>query len=119
MNEQRAVLQIGVTYNTPTAKLDRVPRIIREVVESNDKAWFDRSRFKSYSASSLDFETVCYVIMPDYDTYTDAQQAINLELFRRFETEGIEFAYPTQTLYVRSHEPEALGPVPFGPPASG
>jgi small-conductance mechanosensitive channel len=37
---------------------------------------------------------------PDYDEYMDKQQAINLGLFKRFEQEGIEFAYPTQTLFV-------------------
>jgi len=30
----------------------------------------------------------------------DVQQAINLEIHERFEAEGIEFAYPTQTIYV-------------------
>jgi len=30
----------------------------------------------------------------------DIQQQINLALYRRLEEEGIEFAYPTQTLYV-------------------
>jgi small-conductance mechanosensitive channel len=31
----------------------------------------------------------------------DVQEAINLEIFRRFQEEGIEFAYPTQTLYIQ------------------
>ena len=35
----------------------------------------------------------------DFAQYMDAQQHINLELKRRFEAEGIEFAYPTQVIY--------------------
>jgi small-conductance mechanosensitive channel len=31
----------------------------------------------------------------------DIQQAINLQIHERFEQEGIEFAYPTQTLFLR------------------
>jgi MscS family membrane protein len=46
------------------------------------------------------FEVVYYVDTRDYNVYMDIQQTINLDLFRRFEQEGIEFAYPTQTLYV-------------------
>ncbi len=41
---------------------------------------------------------------PDYNLYMDIQQHINLEMMRRFEAEGIEFAYPTRTLFVRGNE---------------
>ena len=37
---------------------------------------------------------------PDYNVYMDIQQAINLEIYRRFAEEGIEFAYPTQSIFV-------------------
>jgi len=46
------------------------------------------------------FETVYYVLKPDYNLYMDIQQAINLEICATFAAEDIEFAYPTQTLYV-------------------
>jgi small-conductance mechanosensitive channel len=49
----------------------------------------------------LNFEVVYFVTTPDYTLYMDVQEAINLDLFRRFEEEGIEFAYPTQTLFVQ------------------
>jgi len=42
---------------------------------------------------------------PDYNVYMDVQQSINLALMERFEEEGIEFAYPTQQLFVTSVEP--------------
>jgi small-conductance mechanosensitive channel len=40
--------------------------------------------------------------VPDYNSYMDVQQLVNLELLRRFATEGIEFAYPTRHLYLES-----------------
>jgi small-conductance mechanosensitive channel len=40
------------------------------------------------------------VLGSDYTLYMDIQQAINLDIHERFEREGIEFAYPTQTLFV-------------------
>jgi small-conductance mechanosensitive channel len=40
------------------------------------------------------------VLSPDYNRYMDTQQAINLDVLERFQQEGIEFAYPTQTLHL-------------------
>jgi small-conductance mechanosensitive channel len=61
---------------------------------------FDRAHFQAFGDFALTFETVYYVLGPDYNVYMDCQQAINLTVHRRFEDEGIEFAYPTQTLFV-------------------
>jgi small-conductance mechanosensitive channel len=70
---------------------------------------FDRAHFKSYDDSALTFEIVYYVLDPDYNRYMDTQQRINLEIYRRFEREGIEFAYPTRTVYLRSEPAEGEG----------
>jgi small-conductance mechanosensitive channel len=102
MFERRVVFTLGVTYQTPHDKLARIPAIIREAIEEQDKVRFDRSHFKVYGDFSLNFETVYYVLAPDYNLYMDIQQAINLRIHERFEQEGIEFAYPTQTLFVSS-----------------
>ena len=108
MSERRAVFQIGVTYDTPLEKLRTIPTIIRETVEMQDNTRFDRSHLKAYGAFSLDFETVYIVLVPDYNSYMDIQHRINLEVFRRFQEEGIEFAYPTQTVFV--HPASAVTP---------
>jgi small-conductance mechanosensitive channel len=100
MEERRVVFHLGVTYDTGSEKLERIPGIIREVVERYDDARFDRSHFQKYGDFSLNFETVYYMLMPDYNAYMDRQQAINLEIYKRFEEEEIEFAYPTQTLFL-------------------
>jgi small-conductance mechanosensitive channel len=100
MFERRVVFNIGVTYQTPHEKLRRIPEIIQEAIEAQNPVRFDRSHFRSYEDFSLDFETVYYVLKPDYNVYMDIQQEINLQIYSRFEEEGIEFAYPTQTLYV-------------------
>jgi small-conductance mechanosensitive channel len=100
MRERRITFGIGVTYETPPEKLERIPAILREAVETVPHTRFDRAHFKSFGASSLDFEIVYYVDVPEYQAYMDAQQAINLYVFRRFQKERLDFAYPTQTLYV-------------------
>jgi small-conductance mechanosensitive channel len=98
MQERRILFTIGVIYPTSSEQLEAIPGLIREAVEAQQNARFDRSHFKQFGAYSLDFETVYYVTVPDYPAYMSVQQSINLQLFRRFAEEGIEFAYPTQTL---------------------
>jgi len=100
MEERRIAFTIGVVYQTPAEKLERIPGIVREIIEAQDKCRFDRSHFASYGDFSLNFETVYYVTVADYAVYMDVQQSINLGLFRRFQEEAIEFAYPTQTIFV-------------------
>jgi small-conductance mechanosensitive channel len=100
MAERRVSFSIGVTYETPREKLVRIPEILRAAVEAETQARFDRSHFKAYAPSSLDFETVYYVLAPAYGTYMDVQQGINLRIHEALEKEGIEFAYPTQTVHV-------------------
>lgn len=113
MYERRIVFGLGVTYQTPRDKLKKIPGIIRDAVKAEDQTRFDRSHFKAYGSFSLDFETVYYVLVPDYNLYMDIQQAINFAIHERFEAEGIEFAYPTQTLFV---EHAAGAPASTPPP---
>ena len=100
MAERRVSFEIGVTYQTPRSALQQIPGIVKEAVEAQSHTRFDRSHFKSYGDFALAFETVYYVLSPDYKLYMDIQQAVNLRLHERFEQERIEFAYPTQTLFL-------------------
>jgi small-conductance mechanosensitive channel len=105
MNERRIVFGFGVEYGTTPELLERVPGIVREAIERQTQTRFDRAHFKAFGASSLDFEAVYYMLVPDFNAYMDVQQAVNLELFRRLRDEGVSFAFPTQTLHVASSVP--------------
>ena len=101
MYERRILFTIGITYQTASDQLQDVPRLLREAIESEDQVRFDRAHFKSFGDSSLQFEVVYFVLTPEYDRYMEIQQAVNLKIFEQFAFRGIEFAYPTQTLYVQ------------------
>lgn len=109
MYERRVAFKLGVTYQTPRDKLRLIPVIIREAIEAlgEEKVRFDRSHFQAYGDFALTFESVYYVLGPDYNLYMDCQEAINLRIHERFEEEGIEFAYPTQTLFLVKEESES------------
>lgn len=100
MFERRVVFEFGVVYDTPPDKLERIGAMVQQIIEQQEKARFDRAHFDSFGGSSLDFEVVYYVQDPEYNVYMDIQQAINIEIYRRFEEEGIEFAFPTRTVYL-------------------
>lgn len=102
MTERRVLFTLGVVYGTPSEKLRKVPELARAAIESRSNARFDRSHFKAFGDSALLFETVYFMTVPDYDAYMETQQAINLDLYERFEAEGLEFAFPTQTLFLKS-----------------
>ncbi|MDH3289161.1 MAG: mechanosensitive ion channel family protein [Betaproteobacteria bacterium] len=100
MTERRVLFTVGVVYQTPNEKVGRITQWLREAVEAQDGTRFDRAHFKEYGDSALVFEVVYYVLTRDYNTFMDVQQAINLAIFARFAREGVDFAYPTRTLYI-------------------
>jgi small-conductance mechanosensitive channel len=100
LRERRVVFHVGVTYDTPSEKLREIPELVREIVEARDRVRFDRSHFQGFGDFSLNFETVYWVLEPDYALYMDVQQEINLALVDAFAERAIEFAYPTQTILV-------------------
>ncbi len=100
MQERRIVFAFGIVYQTPAEKVAAIPAQVREIIGQQPLARFDRCHFKGFGDSSLDFETVYYVRDPDYAKYMDTQQAINLALLRRFVADGVDFAYPTRTLFI-------------------
>ena len=100
MERRRIVFNIGVTYQTTPEQLRAIPGIITKIIVDQKDAQIDRCHFSSFGDSSLNFETVYYVTEPDYAKYMDIQQSINLQVFDAFFKEKIDFAYPTQTLFI-------------------
>lgn len=101
MHERRMLFEFGLVYQTTPAQLAAMPDIVREIIAAVPYTRFERAHFKTFGASSLDFEVVYWMLNPDLLMSMDAQQQINLALFDRLLTEGIEFAYPTQTMIMQ------------------
>lgn len=112
MQQRRVVNTIRVAYGTPAEKLQQIPVSLREIVEKVADVRFDRAHLSGFGESSLDFELVYYVLSADYNAFMDRQQAILLEISRRFEQAAIEFAVPTRSVLLRrdaQHEARADG----------
>ena len=100
MARRRVVFKLGVIYQTTAQQLKEIPKVIEDIVRSIEDTIFDRAHFYSYGNFSLDFEVVYYVVGNDYNKYMNIQQEINLRIKEEFEKRGVEFAYPTQTLFL-------------------
>ncbi len=103
MRKRRITFSFGVTYATPSKKLQKIPEIIAKIINHEnleDVDRLDRVHFKAFGEFSLDFEVVYYMKIGDYNKYMDTQQQINFSIKDAFEKEGIEMAFPTQTIFV-------------------
>jgi small-conductance mechanosensitive channel len=100
MKKRRIVFTFGVTYDTPLEKLKKIPGIIKEIIEKQEQAEIDRVHFTEFGDFSLNFEVVYYLKKGDFLLYRDTQQEINFAIKEAFEKEGIEMAFPTQTIFV-------------------
>jgi small-conductance mechanosensitive channel len=100
MEERRVVFNFGVNYATPPDTIAQIPKIVRKAIESFDKTRFDRSHFKEFGASALNFETVYFITTTDFNLYMDIQQSINLTLMKEFHAHNVLFAFNTMTLDV-------------------
>ncbi|MFH2202593.1 MAG: mechanosensitive ion channel family protein [Elusimicrobiota bacterium] len=101
MEKRRISFSFGVTYETPYTKVKAIPDMVREIFSADEVIQLDRVHFKAFGDSALQFDIVYYVLTGDYAVYMDSQQRFNLALMKRFADEGIEFAYPTQTVHLR------------------
>lgn len=100
LEKRRVLFVVSVIYETELSKLKEIPGIIEKIIKSIDDTIFDRAHFRSFGSFSLDYEAVYYVVGGDYNQYMDIQQKINLKIFEEFTKRNIEFAYPTQVVYL-------------------
>ncbi|AAR39052.1 NEQ198 [Nanoarchaeum equitans Kin4-M] len=98
--KRRVLINIGITYETPVEKIEKAKQIIKEILSSNPMVVGPiRVHFYSFGDWSLNIRVEYYVKNTNFDEFLDTVDYINKEIKRRFDLEGIEFAYPTYTIY--------------------
>lgn len=107
LERRRVVFSLGVTYQATHQQLSDIPDLVKDIIMSKENVAFDRGHFSAYGDFSLNFEFVYYILNPEYNVYMDIQQSIYLDIFKAFEKRGIEFAYPTQTVFIQQDSPAA------------
>jgi len=101
----KRVLEIGVTYDTPPGKLNRAIKIIQQMLDARSENFPadlpPRVFFSEFAASSLTITVYYWFAPPDWWAYMQFNNDLNLELLERFNAEGIDFAFPTQTVHLK------------------
>ena len=100
MVARRIQFQFVVSFATTVEQAEAIPGIVKGLVEADPRMRFDRTHLKAVEETGLAFEVVYIVQVPDYDTYMDLQQQINLGLMRALRQLGVSFAWPTRTVHV-------------------
>ncbi len=101
----RRVLDVTITYDTPPEKVQRAVDILREMLDARAEHFPEdspgRVYFSDFNAESLNLVVYYWFAPPDWWEYLAFTHEFNIELLRRYNEEGIEFAFPTRTLYVK------------------
>ncbi len=110
----KRVANITITYDTPPEKVERAVQIIEGILAQTEEINRDpelvpRVYFNDFQDCSLNILVIYWLQPPDYWLYMEVSERINLAILRKFNAEGIEFAFPTQTLYIHKPESEKNG----------
>jgi MscS family membrane protein len=99
----RRIINLTITYDTQPEKVDRALEIVKEILNNHEgrhKDYPPRVYFNDFNSSSLNIVVIYWYHPPKYWDFMAFSERFNKEVFRRFNEEGIDFAFPTQTLYL-------------------
>lgn len=109
--QRRVTFAIGIIYQTPEEKAEAIPEMLREIVEAEGFIFVNAGLVR-FGASSLDYEVNFDVPDPDTHDYFLSRHRMGLAIWKRFNAEEIEFAYPTQTSFTAAPDGRTIMPYP-------
>ncbi|NDD39628.1 MAG: mechanosensitive ion channel family protein, partial [Verrucomicrobia bacterium] len=95
-------MNLGISYETPTDKVQRATAILEEVYRAHPLTQDVWVSFNKFNESTLNLYVIHWWNGVEAKAHLAGMQELNLTIKRRFEAEGIKFAYPTQTVLVKS-----------------
>lgn len=91
-------ISLGLTYDTTPEQMENAMNIIKDIIKANSKVEDDALvAFNAWGDFAMGIQVIYYISSPDF--IFSAQSEINLEILKLFNAEGLEFAFPTQTIY--------------------
>jgi len=105
----RRVTNITITYDSGIAKTEKAIQIIKEILTAVPEINTDPDRparvyFDDFADCSLNIYLAYWVKPADFWVFKEVNDKVNFEILKRFDAEGIEFAFPTQTLHVKKDQ---------------
>ena len=105
----RRTSNLTITYDSGTKKTQQAVDIVKDVLSKVPQINSDSQRpprvyFSDFNDWSLNIYMSYWVKPPDYWLYQEVNERVNFQIMKRFEAEGIEFAFPSQTLYIKKED---------------
>lgn len=97
----RTIMNISITYDTPTQKVKRATELLNQIYRSHPKTQDVWVSFNKFADSALNILVIHWWGGTDYKEYLAGIHELNLQVKERFDAEGINFAFPTQTIYLK------------------
>lgn len=94
-------MNIGLTYDTPMERVKQATIILEEIFRANPKTASLVISFNKFADSALNILVVHTWNGTDGNQLLAELQQINLQIKQRFDAEKIEFAFPSQTIYLK------------------
>ncbi|HKI45918.1 MAG TPA: mechanosensitive ion channel domain-containing protein [Balneolales bacterium] len=107
----RRVMTVTVTYDTTPEKMQEAVDILKELLDNHEGLNPDfppRVYFSDFASTSLDILVIYWYHPPDYWKYMEFSERLNMNILKRFNEAGIDFAFPTQTVYLAGDENRPL-----------
>ncbi len=98
----RTEMNFGLACDTPVEKIKRATTLLEEIFRANPLTSDLLISFNKFNDSSLNILVAHVWNGTDSRTYFAEMQAMNLQIKQRFDAENIEFAYPTQTIHLKT-----------------
>jgi len=94
-------MNLGLTYDTPAEKLKRALQIIEEIYRAHPQTADLIVSFNKFADSALNIQVIHWWRGADVKQHFAGIQELNLNLKERFDAEGISFAFPSRTVYLK------------------
>lgn len=107
----RRLFDVTITYDTPPEKVKRAVEILKDILDNHegmDENLPPRVYFDELNSDSLNLKVFYWFHPPDYWEYMAFTEWVNNEIIRRFNEEGIDFAFPTQTIHLAGDKKRPL-----------
>ncbi|MDB6053690.1 MAG: Low conductance mechanosensitive channel YnaI, partial [Verrucomicrobiales bacterium] len=94
-------MNIGITYDTPAVQIRRAIEILEENYKGHPMTCDLLVAFNRFGDSALNILVVHWWNGTDFKEYSAGMQGLHLKLKAKFDEEKIQFAFPSQTVYMR------------------
>ena len=104
LEKRRLDVTLTFTYSTSSEQMRAAIKAIRELLRNTEDIDSESVmvHFVDFSASSLDLRVICQVLLPNFREFAQLKEDLFLDIMGIVEALGIDFAFPSQSLYVES-----------------